>query len=489
MRFLRKSLTGLFLLSLTLGLLVWAGAMVRDAVQDRLSEEPPQRRASEQVFAVNVVTALPGTEVPVLTAFGEVQSRRTLELRAATPGTVMELAPEFVEGGRVSEGQLLARIDPAEAQAELDRAESDLLDAQAEQREADRALVIAQDELSAAREQVRLQEQALQRQRDLVDRGVGATANVESAELAVSSAGQAVLTRRQAVAEAEARIDQAVTDLKRAEVALSEAERRLADTKIRAAFSGTLSDVTVVTGGLVSANEQLAQLVDLDALEVAFRVSTAQYTRLLDNEGDLRSAPVTVTLDTFGLDLAATGVLDREGAAVGEGQTGRRLFADLDNARGFKPGDFVTVTIQEAPIDNIARLPATAINAANEVLVVDEDERLLPVQVELVRRQGDDILVRAEGLDGQRVVAQRTPLLGAGIKVRPASTRSDRDRQETSGDATLLELTEERRARLVAFVEASDAMPEEARTRILAQLGQSRVPAQVVQSIESRMGG
>ena len=50
MRFLRKSLTGLFLLSLTLGLLGFAGIMVRDAVQARMAEEAAEggaRRAAE----------------------------------------------------------------------------------------------------------------------------------------------------------------------------------------------------------------------------------------------------------------------------------------------------------------------------------------------------------------------------------------------------------------------------------------------------------
>ena len=42
------------------------------------------------------------------------------------------------------------------------------------------------------------------------------------------------------------------------------------------------------SGRLVSANEQLAQLVDLNALEVSFRVSTQQYARLLDGDGRLR---------------------------------------------------------------------------------------------------------------------------------------------------------------------------------------------------------
>ncbi|WP_305969366.1 MULTISPECIES: efflux RND transporter periplasmic adaptor subunit [unclassified Mameliella] len=483
MRFLRKSLTGLFLLSLTLGLLGFAGIMVRDAVQARMAEEARVPQARERVFAVNVVPVDFETVTPVLTSFGEVQSRRTLELRAAASGAVVELDPEFVEGGQVEAGQLLARIDPADAEAALDRAENDLLDAQAEVREAERALVIAKDELVAAEEQVVLRETALRRQRDLLDRNVGTAAAVETAELALASERQSVLTRRQAVATAEARIDQAATQLRRAEIARDEAQRRLDDTQIRAEFAGTLSEVTVVSGRLVSANEQLAQLVDLQALEVSFRVSTQQYARLLDGDGRLRQAPVSVALDVFGTNITAAGRITRDSAAVGEGQTGRRLFAVLDAPRGFKPGDFVTVRIEEPPLERVARLPATALNAAGEVLVVGAEERLETVVVEVMRRQGDDVLIRARGLQGREVVAERTPLLGDGIKVKPLRTNAEPEPE------AMLELSEERRAKLVAFIEANKGMPEAARSRILAQLAQKEVPAEMVERIESRMGG
>ncbi|MCR9272948.1 MULTISPECIES: efflux RND transporter periplasmic adaptor subunit [Mameliella] len=483
MRFLRKSLTGLFLLSLTLGLLGFAGIMVRDAVEARMAEEARVPQARERVFAVNVVPVAFETVTPVLTSFGEVQSRRTLELRAAASGAVVELDPEFVEGGQVEAGQLLARIDPADAEAALDRAENDLLDARAEVREAERALVIAKDELSAAEEQVVLRETALRRQRDLLDRNVGTAAAVESAELALASERQAVLTRRQAVATAEARIDQAATQLRRSEIARDEAQRRLDDTQIRAAFAGTLSEVTVVSGRLVSANEQLAQLVDLQALEVSFRVSTQQYARLLDGDGRLRQAPVSVALDVFGTNITAAGRITRDSAAVGEGQTGRRLFAVLDAPRGFKPGDFVTVRIEEPPLERMARLPATAVNAGGEVLIVGAEDRLETVVVEVMRRQGDDVLIRGRGLRGREIVAERTPLLGEGIKVKPLRTGAVPEPE------AMLELSEDRRARLVAFIEANTQMPEAARTRILAQLAQKEVPAEIVERIESRMGG
>lgn len=484
MRFLGKSLLGLFLLAATLGLLVWTGVLLRDAVQSRMAAEPRVPQARERVFAVNVVPVTFATETPDLSAFGEVQSRRTLELRAASGGALIDLDPAFVEGGRVRAGQVLARIDPADAQAALDRAESDLLDAQAEQREARQAITLAEDELTAARQQVTLRERALQRQRDLVARNVGTTAELEAAELALSSAEQAVLTRRQALATAQARVEQSATALRRAEIARDEARRRLSETAIKAAFAGTLSDVTVVAGRLVSPNERLAQLVDPTALEVAFRVSTQAYSRLIDEAGGLRDAPVTVALDVFGTDITTTGTLSREGAAVGDGQTGRLLFATLDTPRGFKPGDFVAVTVQEPPLPFVARIPAAAVDAGGMVLVLGDDDRLEAAQVQIMRRQGDDVLIRARDLAGREVVAERTPLLGAGIKVNPLRSGAAEPEQPE-----MLELSAERRAALIAFVEGNTRMPKEAKARILSQLEQPQVPAQMVQRIESRMGG
>lgn len=485
MRFLRQSLTGLFLASLMLALLLYAGQLVMSAVQSRMADDrrPPQAR--ERVFAVNLRTARMETVTPVLTAFGQVESRRTLELRAAVGGRVIWLAEGFEDGGSVTAGQALVRIDPADAQSALERAKSDLLDAEAEQRDSARALDLARDEMSAARDQEDLRDRAFRRQKDLQDRGVGTAAAVEAAELTLSAARQAVLARRQAVAQAEARIDQAATRLARARIARTDAERALADTTLTAAFDGTLSNVTLVEGRLVSPNEKLAELIDPDALEIAFRVSTAQYARLLDERGDLIEAPVTATLDVSGAALVARGRVSRDSAAAGEGQTGRMIYARLAAAPGFKPGDFVTVSVEEPPLERVARLPASALDASGTVLVLGEDDRLEALPVELVRRQGDDVLLRGAGLEGREVVIGRTPLLGAGIRVRPLRDEA----QAAPPEAAMLELSDERRARLVAFVEGNTRMPQEMKARVLAQLGGAQVPAQLVERIESRMGG
>lgn len=487
MRFLRQSLIGLFLAALVVALLLYAGQQIMGAIQARMADAPRPPQARERVFAVNLRTASLETVTPVLEAFGQVESRRRLELRAAVGGRVIWLAENFVEGGAVAAGQDLVWIDPADAESARDRVKSDLLDAEAEQRDAARALDLAKDELAAARSQEDLRQRAFQRQKDLETRGVGSAAAVETAELALSAARQSVLSLRLAIAQAEARVDQAATQRARARIALEQAERDLADTTLAAGFDGTLSTVTLVEGRLVSANEKLAELIDPAALEVAFRISTAQYARLLDDRGALIAAPVTVTLDVSGAALVAQGTISRDSAATGEGQSGRVIYARLDSAPGFKPGDFVTVAVQEPAIDGVARLPASAYDASGTVLVLGEGDRLDVLPVELVRRQGDMVLLRGEGLAGREVVIGRTPLLGPGIRVRPL--REDANAAPAPEEAAMLELSDERRARLVAFVEASKMMPDPVKTRVLAQLGEPRVPAQLVERIEARMGG
>lgn len=484
MRFLRRSIFGVFLLFATLSLLALAGNMIRGAVQDRMSQEQRDRPQRERVFAVNVITYEPTEVVPRMTVFGQVQSRRSLELRSAVGGTIVEVGAGVEDGGAVSEGDLLLRIDPVDAETALARVRADQLEAEADLRDAERTLVLSQDELESAEDQARLRENAFERQQDLQARGVGTATAVETAELAASSARQTVLARRSAIAQAETRIDQARTQLARVAISLTEATRDLENTEIQAEFDGILSGVSIVQGGRVGANEVLGRLIDPTELEAAFRISTEQYTRLLNDAGTLVSSPLQIVLNVGGIDLITSGRIDRESAEVGDGQTGRLLFATLSTTAGFRAGDFVSVLIDEPALQRVAQLPATALGADGTVLAVKDDERLEEIEVTLLRRQGDDVIVQGRGLRGRMVVSERSPLLGAGIKVRALGAEDT-----TIPDApAMVELTSVRREKLIAFVEGNNRMPAEAKARVISQLEQDEVPAQMIERIESRMG-
>jgi hypothetical protein len=483
MRFLTRSLLGLMLLVASLGLLglaiatVWQAALERDRAQ---GGRPP---AAERVFAVNVAP-LERTEVrPVLTAYGDLQSANQLELRAATGGTVTELAPGFRDGGRAAAGDLLFRVDPAAYETELALAESDLEDARAEQAEAEIGLGLAREELAAAERQRDLHAQAVTRAEDLRGRGVGMAADLETAELALASAEQLVSGQRLAAAQAEARISRAAIATRRAQIARDEAARALADTVFHAPFDGVLAEVAAVRGRLVSANEKLGLLIDPGSLEVAFRVSNAEYARLANARGGLPPLDVMASLEVDGIELAMPGTIDRAGAQTTSGQTGRLIYARLDEGPEglLRPGDFLTVRVSEPVLRDVATVPATAVSAAGGLLLLGPDDRLEEVAVRVLRRQGDDVIV-GDAPFGRTYVAERLPQLGTGVRVRPV----------TPGEAgaaamadEMVRLTPERRATLAAAVRDNAAMPAEIKQRILAALDADEVPRQMVDRLET----
>ena len=485
MRFLGRGLIGLLLFSLALGLLGLAGNTIKVAVQDRMNQEPRSQKARERTFAVKVVPAEVTSINPTLNAFGEIQSRKTLDLRMAASGQIQELSINFVEGGSVKSGELLIRLDDSDYQTAVDLAENNLIDAKNEVMEAARNLSFSKEELAAAEEQEKLRLRALTRQKDLVERGVGTAAALENAELSASGATQAVLSRKAAVDQAKNRGAQAETRLVRAELALKDAKRKLEDTKLYAEFSGLLSGVSLVKGGIVSANERLGQLIDPEVLEVSFKISTQQYTRLLNDNGELLKAPVSVALTNTDQGLNAEGVIIRDSASVAKGQTGRQVYAKLTKSVGFKPGDFVAVKVEEPTLNWVVKLPSTALDASNKVLLLGEGERLEEAQVKLMRRQGNEVIVRSRDLSGKEIVAQRTPVLGAGIKVKAIRLGEENEVAEVE----MLELTEERRAKLISAIETNGYIPKTVKERIIGQLTQPKVPADVVARIESRMGG
>jgi hypothetical protein len=157
----------------------------------------------------------------------------------------------------------------------------------------------------------------------------------------------------------------------------------------------------------------------------------------------------------------------------------------------------------------VAEVPAAAIGTDDTVLVLGPEDRLRAAPAELLRRQGDRAIIRVGALAGREIVSERSPLLGAGIKVRPiratagarvgdaavagagavADAEAVMPAEPAAAAGELIDLTPERRAGLVAFVEQSRQMPAEAKARVLAALRETRVPAEIVRRIEARMGG
>ncbi len=307
MRFLRRSLVGLFLLCVD-GWACWplpgrrSGARCRAAGARKTAPGP----ARERVFAVNVVTLEPASITPVLTSFGEVRSRRTLEVRA-TVRRHGDRAGRRFRGRR--RGSMRATCCCGSIQPMRNR------------RWTWRAPILPKPRPSCARPRAALE---LARDDVAVGRRIRPRCAPRRWSASATCRNAASAPRRRSRPRSwprrrpSRRFCRGVRRwrrprrgsirpqpaLARRQIALAEAERRLAETALFAEFAGTLSDVTVVEGGLVQHNERLARLIDPDALEVSFRVSTPQYARLLDDDGELRPRRLSMSsLDVLGCSI------------------------------------------------------------------------------------------------------------------------------------------------------------------------------------------
>jgi multidrug efflux pump subunit AcrA (membrane-fusion protein) len=478
MRFLLRGLTGLALFAAALALVALGGWRLSDSL--RAPPPGPDRAAEERSVVVPTAILAEETLRPVIEAYGAVRSWRTLDLRAPVSGRIVEIAERFRDGGRVSEGALLLRIDPADYESAVADAEAGLAEARADVAEAREGKTAAEIELDSAETQRDLRAATLDRQRGLAERGVASTVAVDEAELALAAAEQAVAARRQAVVTARLRIDRAALAVDRAELALAEARRALSDTEIVAPFAGVLTEVDAILGDLVATNESVGRLIDPEALEAAFRVDTAEFARLRGPGGLLRPLPVRVELPLGGGETyVAQATLDRAGAVTGAGRTGRELFARIqpDPETLLRPDDFVTVRLREPALEGVAAIPAAAATEDGRILILNAEGQLEEVRVVILRRARDRLIV-GDAPFGATYVTERSPQLGPGLKATP---RGADNAPET------VALDPARREKLLAYVRAAPQMGAERRAELLDLLSRPEPPKEIVERLEARM--
>ena len=189
----------------------------------------------------------------LLDASGFVIARRIATVSSKVTGRMAEVLIE--EGMTVEEGQLLARLDPSDAQAQLTLAGAQLAS--------------SQSQLAAARARLTLADATLKRQNDLIARQLVSQASLDQAQ-AERDTGAAQL----------ASVGKAV-DVARDQRAV--AALGVANTEIRAPFDGVIVAKAAQPGEMVSplsagggfTRTGIGTLVDMDSLEVNVDVNEA----------------------------------------------------------------------------------------------------------------------------------------------------------------------------------------------------------------------
>ena len=491
MNFLLRSFLGLIILRITLGFLVFGSFVLIEALKKRSEKSDNRRFQKERVFAVNVETLNKQIASPKILSYGEIYSKRMLEIRPLVSGRLDYVSEKFVEGGYVKSGDILFRLNQKDYLNELEIAEIDLEDTKAQLSEAISKLDYANLEFEVSESQLNLRKNALDRQTQLAESGLITSSQLENTQLAYSSSKQQFLNKQNLVKSSKNAIDKLKIQLKRRSISIDKAKRNLDETEIKAPFDGIIASVNILPGSVINKNEKLGTLLDPNSLEVMFNLSANEFARVIDRDGKLLNLDITAYLKLSNNDIPFSGKIERINPEIMNIGSGRKLFAsiNLGENKTLRPGDFVVLEIKEPSLKNITVLPSSAVTIDGKIFILEEDNRLKEIEVTILRRQGNEVIVSGAPTDKEYVM-QRSPQLGNGLKIKPLR-KKDREISNSvnlSKNNELVTISPEKQKKLIKFLDNMDRMPKSVKDRLYEEINSGKIKAKTLKRLEKNMG-
>jgi HlyD family secretion protein len=390
-------------------------------------------RRQPDAVSVDVVTvSRVETLRAYVTASGEIVATRYADLGSSVMGRLVSLRVR--EGDRVTAGQVLARIDPVQAESAVASSTAALQALEADATGATNQVRAAQAEVAVAASRKTEADRALQRARELASAGLVPKSELDTAIAAADTAAAQVNSANAAVARAEQSRASAVQRVAQGRAERAGVRDQLAKTEITAPIAGVVTRLDVEEGEMVVMGVQnqpgtiLMTISDLSALNAEVKVAEADVLRLaLDNRA-------TVTLDALAgqsyqgrvVEIGAS-ALPQVGtqAAAREFRVKVRLDGDVGTLR---PGLTCDTEILVAERRNVLAVPLQAVtqrDAKSGVFVIRDSRAIFtPVTTGII----GGLTIEVTGVDeGASIVAGPFQVLRDlvdGAAVRPAAATS-----------------------------------------------------------------
>ena len=339
--------------------------------------------------------------IPVFTR-GTVAPGTQIQLLSEVSGQVLEVSPDFANGGFFHKDEVLYKVDPLQYDVNIKRAE-------AQQAQAYQAYLQAQAEKEArARSHVRNKNQ---------------------------------------LASFEVQFRQAEAAYLAAKAELEAAKLQKQRTVIRAPFDGRVLMARLNVGQFLSPGLQVGTIYAVDHAEVRLPLSDRQLS-LVDVPARLTPAeqkelPKVIFSETFGgKTFTWNGQIVRAEGSVDERNRLLYVVAQVPNPYGVDPnqpgrpdlvaGSFVEAKIAGRKFDRVFPIPRRALRNGNQIWIVGDDGRLDRRDVGILYKSKDTIFVSTGLDDGDEVVLSQMDIAVEGMRVRTRSAENPQDLQEST---------------------------------------------------------
>ncbi len=336
-------------------------------------------RGGEAIEVETTTVARVQTLRSYVTASGEIVATKYADLGSSVMGRLVSLSVR--EGDRVRAGQVLARIDPVQAESAVASATAALSALEADAAGTANAVRSAEADLSAAQARQAQTTEAVRRARELSASGLLPKSELDAAVAAADANDAQVQAAQAAVARARQARDAALQRVSQGRAEQARVRDQLSKTAITSPIDGVVTRLDVEEGEMVVMGVQnqpgtiLMTISDLSALNAEVKVAEADVLRLALDQ------PATITLDALAGRPFAGRVVEIGASALP--QTGAQAAAREFRVKVRLDGDVATLR--------------PGLTCDTEILVAERTNVVaVPLQA-VVQRDGRSGVFRVEG--------------------------------------------------------------------------------------------
>ncbi len=241
------------------------------STESSLESAQATKKPEELPLPVKVVSAKRGDLIIKLKVPGEAVTRKKIAVKTDISGVVKKLNVE--ESQHVKQGELLVELDDREYTLELERAEASRLKVLSELLVEKRFGGLIEESSAPDQQKIAKIKREYEKAQELFRKGLISRADFEKAstdyELALIEAGQ----KKEEILAASKGLTQAEIEVERAKLNLEK-------TKIRAPFSGIITDIKISPEEHLSNGRELFTLVDISHIQVQAKVLESEIGRI-----------------------------------------------------------------------------------------------------------------------------------------------------------------------------------------------------------------
>lgn len=348
----------------------------------------------ESIPLVETITLTKQNKNITIKTQGFIEPAHILHIISEVSGNVIYANENFIDGGLVKKGDILVKIDPKNYE-----------------------VILAQKKSLLAKAKLNLSLENAEHEVAILE--------LDRREDIINDNAKALASRDEFLQKAKSEYNACLAELQQAEIMYTK-------TIIKSPIDGIISKVNIHKGEFVNYHHEITTIYGIDEFkaEVNIPVEDIQYLNFAKQNEDHGSKAIISQITLNDEHITREGVVSSLLPDLGSLGHMARVIISIKDPLSFKNNQppllaktKVNVEIEGKKISDIFIIPMAAITKDNTILSIDEASKIIPIKLQIVRRDKDIVYAKGEDLDNIKIIITKTnALIGQEVRATKEST-------------------------------------------------------------------